>query len=157
MSARNQVISLNDGYITFGFGPRFAKYSFTTKEQHPFWGEERYFKVEMYYSKPPQNLFLIAISLHMFLVIESKDLRNRQTTQSSVAAVRKRLSSTERSTTQAETSATPAERTRVETISTTRASTTSTQRTTAAQPTRRPSQTLSLNNGSNRHLMMTSK
>ena len=107
------------------------------------------FKVEMYYSKPPQNLFLIAISLHMFLVIESKDLRNRQTTQSSVVAVRKRLSSTERSTTQAETSATP--------TSTTRASTTSTQRTTAAQSTRRPSQTLSLNNGSNRQLMMTSK
>ena len=156
MLAINQVISLNDGYITFGFGQRIAKYSFTTKEQHPFWGEERYFKVEMYYSKP-QSLFLIAISLHMFLVIESKDTQNHQTTQSSVVAVRKRLSSTERSTTQAETSATPAERRRIESISTTRASTTSTQRTTAAQPTRRPSQTLSLNNGSNRQLMMTSK
>ena len=85
----------------------------------------------------------------MFLVIECKDTQNHQTTQSSVVAVRKRLSSTERSTTQAETSATP--------TSTTRALTTSPQRTTAAQPTRRPSQTLSLNNGSNRHLMMTSK
>ena len=93
----------------------------------------------------------------MILVIESKDKQNHQTTQSSVVAVRKRLSSTETPTTQAETSATPAERRRVETIFTTRASTTSTQRTTAALPTRRPSQTLSLNNGSNRQLMMTSK
>ena len=61
MSARIQVIILDDGYITFGFGLLFAKYRFTRKDRQSFW-EERIFKVEMYYRKP-QNLFLVAISL----------------------------------------------------------------------------------------------